>query len=185
MSDDEMEVHAQERLQAAAEKMQQRTARLRLLVSALKSGGWPQTTGVLRRLRDDDRRPAGFCCLGVACEVAIANGADVHRRECGTPHTRSHLYYSGGGSSSHVRLPHAARAWFGVAQDDPSLNVPGHIAAQHVGKLNFDNWSQHHTYSASTLNDEAGLSLAEIGECFQYTYLREDWEAEHGAAAAQ
>lgn len=40
------------------------------LIAALRSGKYPQTRGVLRRLIGDGLRSEGYCCLGVACVVA-------------------------------------------------------------------------------------------------------------------
>lgn len=51
--------------------------------AALRSGEYPQTQGVLHRLVGDPKpactcglceAPVGFCCLGVLCELAVADG---------------------------------------------------------------------------------------------------------------
>jgi len=50
----------------------------RLWVEALRSGDYEQGIGALNARSDDgvDR----FCCFGVACEVAIANGVPVEKK---------------------------------------------------------------------------------------------------------
>lgn len=51
----------------------------RLLTAALRSGEFPQTKTALCRLtaEADPDRPIGFCCLGVACELALRNGVEM------------------------------------------------------------------------------------------------------------
>lgn len=42
--------------------------------TALRSGEYPQTRGALRRTSEHHGQPPGFCCLGVLCELAVADG---------------------------------------------------------------------------------------------------------------
>lgn len=51
------------------------------LVEALRSGDYAQTRGYLRLNNAFDDRPAGFCCLGVFSEVAMASGVAIHTTE--------------------------------------------------------------------------------------------------------
>jgi hypothetical protein len=61
------------------------TERRQRLVDELRSGSWDQTYGVLRRLAVRSDAPVGFCCLGVACQLAVKSGLDV-LIELGTYH---------------------------------------------------------------------------------------------------
>lgn len=49
------------------------TERVKLWIDALRSGEYTQIKSQLGR--DGE----GYCCLGVACEVAIQNGLDIER----------------------------------------------------------------------------------------------------------
>lgn len=154
--------------------------RRRALVSALKSGEYPQTRGTLHRLADELSGAAGgFCCLGVACEVAIKGGLGLYSIPCSSGHV---TYGAPGSDENQTRLPQAAWRWYGFDSSDPYLKVPRRFAgiSEYVARYWHEGW----TCVASMLNDDARLTLPQIGECFQYTFLREDWEAEHGAAAS-
>lgn len=49
-------------------------------VAKLRSGDLPQTTGALHRtVTTVASGPVGYCCIGVACEVAIERGYTVER----------------------------------------------------------------------------------------------------------
>lgn len=48
------------------------------LVAALRSGEYTQTAGVLHRLEAAGNRPAGHCCLGVACDL-FADELDLRK----------------------------------------------------------------------------------------------------------
>ena len=50
-------------------------------VEALRSGKYEQVTGALRS-------GDGFCCLGVACELAIESGVDIRRTDDYHAYTR-------------------------------------------------------------------------------------------------
>src|SRR2546428_66571 len=50
-------------------------------VDALLSGKYKQTEGVLCSVSDKGK--LSFCCLGVACEVAIANGVKLNVKPYG------------------------------------------------------------------------------------------------------
>jgi hypothetical protein len=154
--------------------------RRRALVSALKSGRYPQTYGTLHqmpaRLSGSD---GGFCCLGVACEVAIGDGLGLYA----TPSSSGRVTYATLTDRSQSRLPEAARAWYGFPTPDPCLKVPQRLVEFNTRVAQY--WAPDWTCVASGLNDDCRLTLPQIGECFQYTFLRDEWEAEHGAAASQ
>lgn len=73
--------------------------RIQLWQNALRSDRYKQTTGTLAN-------EEGHCCLGVACEVAIANGLSVRKAEVGD------------GSFSYDTetdvMPGVVADWFGV-----------------------------------------------------------------------
>jgi|SRR5688572_3458264 len=175
--DEAMEAHAQKRLEQAAAEMELQDQRRRALVSALKSGKYSQTTGTLRRGASKDK--GGFCCLGVACEVAIRDGLNL---SCSRQPLGNYTYGRDEGSPSTVSLPSTARAWYGFTSHDPQLLVPARVAE--TSDTLMEQWTPGQLVAATSLNDVHKLTLPQIGECFQYTFLRGEWEAEHGAAEA-
>jgi hypothetical protein len=63
--------------------------RMQLLVDALESGEYEQTTSVLRR-------DTAFCCLGVACDISgigqwVQNGGEEFTYRCATDFSMSVL----------------------------------------------------------------------------------------------
>ena len=80
------------------------------------------------------------------------------------------------------RLPEAARGWYGFYGADPYLEVPRRFVE--INEWVAGRWAPDWTCVASVLNDDARMTLQQIGECFQYTFLLADWEAEHGTAAS-
>lgn len=52
-------------------------------IPALESGEYPKTTGALRIINDDIPERAGYCCLGVLCDLYIketGNGGWIIRK---------------------------------------------------------------------------------------------------------
>lgn len=172
--------------------------RMRLLVSGLKSGQYPQAKGVLTRV-DEDGVVQGHCCLGVACEVAVANGLHVHKQVATESELEANpdlldgtiedilsdfgscVAYDGHAGD----LPGSVWHWYGLGLEDcdigdVTLSVPSGV---------YDKYRQHlfergispdsNRAQATMLNDSIRMTLPDIGECFQYTFLREDWEADH------
>lgn len=76
--------------------------RISLWVDDLRSGGHPQTRGALC----DE---SGFCCLGRAAEVAIANGLDVAVTKRYPGHESAYTTYDSEGTV----LPESVWKWFG------------------------------------------------------------------------
>jgi hypothetical protein len=79
--------------------------------AALRSGEYPQTTGALNRARAYEEAPAGFCCLGVLCELAAEDGVVKHRTysEILTGYTADGMDYI-----ETSILPDAVREWAGL-----------------------------------------------------------------------
>jgi len=82
--------------------------RITLWVNALKSGKYTQTKNTLHY------EGKGFCCLGVACEVAIDNGLPIPRTtnnggflNCAPDNA---VFYDG----EHEVLPESVAEWFGI-----------------------------------------------------------------------
>ncbi len=77
-----------------------------------------QTQGALTRTSVEDHQPVGDCCIGRACKVAIAHGAQIrqriaYRRACDGS---SHFWYNEEASVA----PAALRAWLGLNGEDLS-----------------------------------------------------------------
>lgn len=88
-------------------------------VAALRSGDYQQGTGYLHRT---DGGQDQYCCLGVLCELAIADGipVDVHKVPTGG-------YYQYGGKDSF--LPREVIAWAGMeGNDDPEVHEDGSLS---------------------------------------------------------
>ena len=77
-------------------------------IDALRSGKFEQTTGAL----NDDGR---FCCLGVACEVAIENGIKVKKET----HDDGITAYDGDDGT----LPPSVMEWLGLEDRDGSFDA--------------------------------------------------------------
>lgn len=96
--------------------------RVQLLVDALRSGEYVQGNGALH-----DIMPNGsskFCCLGVACQVAIKNGLPLHTEL----RSRGMMY---GDNLNEMRggvLPDTVAEWFGF--DDYSPDILDAVAGQ-------------------------------------------------------
>jgi hypothetical protein len=86
---------------------------LRLWVAALRSGEYRQTDAALNK---DDK---SFCCLGVACEVAMKHGISLKKEPAvgQASVTTTAMAYDG----SDDYLPTAVRKWLGIAHRDPLL----------------------------------------------------------------
>lgn len=93
--------------------------RMRLWVEALRSGSYRQARNKLKAvLRDPDgnlTEDVGYCCLGVMCEVAIANGLNLATEE--EPGTEPYYRYGVPGrpeSWSGGYPPDVVLAWYGI-----------------------------------------------------------------------
>jgi len=97
--------------------------RMRLWVEALRSGSYRQARNKLKvALRDPDGNltdEVGYCCLGVMCEVAIANGLNLAVSE-DDPDGGTEPYYRYGVPgrpelSSGGYPPSVVLVWYGIA----------------------------------------------------------------------
>ena len=119
-------------------------ARIRKLVDTLRTTNKRQGRGYLRQRGN---KTVKFCCLGIACEVAIAEGVEISRNTRYSVST-----YSGGAYS----LPSEVRNFFGFEHSDPRL---------------LDENGNEDT--ASGLNDDEKYNFKRIADAFERTYLSE------------
>lgn len=82
------------------------TENVKTWVSALRSGEFEQTKGVLEA-------DGKFCCLGVACQVAIRAGVAIDV----VPEPAGSVYYDG----SDLSLPQSVIDWLGYTRPEPRL----------------------------------------------------------------
>lgn len=135
---------------------------MRLFIEALRSGEFRQGLSTLagKKARDEHWK---YCCLGVACEIAIRNGAVVQVREeeitYGDHVDRFYRLYEG----TSTVLPAPVREWLGLIADeaDPQLLT------------GFDNM---HKLHATNLNDNYGWTFEQIADAFERTFLKENNE---------
>jgi hypothetical protein len=114
------------------------------------------------------------------CEVAIKGGLPLGRTVSQGEDPRTSFWLRGSQfhDEYHAQLPPAVMDWFGVDSDDPELIVPRQV--MEVAEAVFSGaWREDKMLRASTLNDDAGMTFAMIADCFEYTFLREDWDAAH------
>lgn len=145
---------------------------IRLLVEALRSGEYHQGNRVLGR-PGLDNSPDTFCCLGVACEVAIKAGIPLQRRTGGiNGHVNIFIYEAEpneeaptnqqGSDTRGVYLHPLAQEFFGLTDYNPNLvQASGGIA------------------TAAIMNDSHGADFLAIADAFERTYLT-DTDAHEG-----
>lgn len=137
--------------------------RVQMLVDALRSGQYAQASNQLAYIGGDggDR----FCCLGVAMEIAIANGCPITYRDDDDPDrngqaTRFYLDAEGNNEETNV-LTYAAMEWYGFHDTNPDLTVSREMNVK--GRE-----------TASELNDSARWDFAKIADAFEATFLGPD-----------
>jgi hypothetical protein len=80
-------------------------------VEALRSGRYKQATGALKK---ED----GYCCLGVACDLAAQDGVG---KWLGDNHYGAAKFWGGGDEDnwSDAELTESVAAWLGIDETDP------------------------------------------------------------------
>ena len=137
-------------------------------LAALRDPDRKQVKNVLCRL-DDDGNAVGYCCLGVAADVADTPWQSYASTDYGIVREYENEYggasYSEYGGASYEVLPKETAGWLGLGSEAqlPDLNRP------HDG----------HSLSLAGLNDE-GLSFAEIAELIEEFGLKNDPHAHLG-----
>jgi hypothetical protein len=119
-----------------------------LWLAALRSGEYAQTQGTLHRLGQNyDGRPAGYCCLGVLCDLAVKAGVTKE-----LPYTSDRTSFGKDASDKESAfLPTSVQGWAGLENSNPEVIVSDEM----VG------------YSLSFLNDSRHYTFAEIAEAVE------------------
>lgn len=120
--------------------------RVEMLCQALESGKYKQTQNVLHQVNPEGADTVGWCCLGVACDIASLNGLKLHR------HINAKGYESFDGAT--FGMPRSVSAWFGFA---------------HRGDIDFYD-DQYPARTAAGMNDN-GQSFASIAAEIRRVYL--------------
>lgn len=129
--------------------------RVRLLVDALKSGEYAQIDGTLGSIAPDGQR--SYCCLGVACEVALQNGVENVNRDDTVPREDHGYRYNISYNRISSTLPREVQRWYGFSNDNPVL-------------LKHNDQPQNATYA----NDVLNLTFSQIGDLFERKYLNDE-----------
>jgi len=123
-------------------------------VQALESGEFKQCKSALTVVKDGEE---SHCCLGVATEIAMRNGVELHTEVI---HGRK-LYQWADEYGTHGQtsiLPVPVQEWLGVDDEDPKL-------------------SDHEYGSASGLNDTHKWDFTQIAQAVRATYLDDQTDA--------
>jgi hypothetical protein len=110
---------------------------------ALLSGQYPQGQGTLVR-------GGRYCCLGVACHLAMKAGVrlmeiDAQGDDYGFRTTEDYIETD--------TLPRVVREWLGIDESDPALIIPDGDPVP-----------------AASLNDDSHYTFAQIAECIVRTW---------------
>lgn len=127
---------------------------IRKWVEALESGDYRQGYNMLR-----DPRGA-YCCLGVACEVAIANGVNIVGKPGAFNVLQQEATYVYGGNEGWTSsaLPDPVRDWLGLTSTTPLIAY---------GR-------SHESIGAVKANDVLRWSFMDIAKELRRLYLKED-----------
>jgi hypothetical protein len=131
--------------------------KLKLWIDALRSGKFEQGQG---NLASRDGEVVKYCCLGVACEVAVKDGLDLEGR-WGRPIGNEveewvetdHKFYD----SEDLLLPPAVQDWLGI---------PGSTTVEVM--LNGIE------ESVIDLNDNMDRDFGQIADALEWTFLKEE-----------
>lgn len=122
-------------------------------VDALRSGQYEQVQGALRKehdefLSDTPQGPVGYCCLGVACEIAVSHGY-AHR---------DGVQYStlASDDATTTMLPWRLANWLEL-DADPEVKVLSDKGVRRV--------------TLSILNDEWGYEFDQIADVIEKTWV--------------
>lgn len=90
---------------------------MRLWVAALRSGEFTQGRGSLKQATKG--APPQYCCLGVACEVALRNGVELLETHHTTPDEGWTVWSF---DNANTYLPRSVSEWLAVTRrDDPMV----------------------------------------------------------------
>jgi|SRR4051812_9489018 hypothetical protein len=122
-------------------------------VEALESGEYKQTVGALYRTADHEGDPAGHCCLGVLCDLAVKDGVidppvikfDEDRGMIATY------------AETSTFLPEKVMEWVGLDENNPWVD--------------FERWGREVSDNLAILNDEEEASFEEIADILRLNFL--------------
>ena len=140
-------------------RMEPNKENIRLWVEWLRTKGLRQETGALA-VREREEQGWGYCCLGVACEVARASGLELKVEVEDDPFAealrRQRKKYDG----VEDVLPASVMRWLGIGTEDPLVSwaEAERGVEQHL----------------SSLNDDERWDFARIADAIEYTFLREE-----------
>jgi hypothetical protein len=97
-------------------------------LTALESGKYKQTTGILHR---KDKKSEAFCCLGVACVVAQENGVKLKVIEPTADKTA--VFYD----DDEGLLPLRVRKWLGLKTNDGQLSMTESLVGYNDNGMKF------------------------------------------------
>jgi len=124
-------------------------------VNALRSGRFIQRRGALRI---DVPHRSEYCCLGVACEVAIENGVDVKRKMETRVSDHGNVIESWAYDDEIYFLPPSVVKWLGLKSRNPFVDYD-----------KFPNGCP-----LTVANDGEFLSFGDIAEVIEKTFLIKD-----------
>jgi hypothetical protein len=135
-------------------------------VTALESGEYEQTQGVLRYTRRDGGYE--FCCLGVLCDLAVKAGVIGEPTELGR--------YGDEGYGSVGELPAEVRDWAGLDSSDPTVDTEEFDILTDRYDVDNDEWTYGKVDASSLagLNDNHGQTFAQIAQILRKNYLNTD-----------
>jgi hypothetical protein len=143
------------------------TNRTRVL-EALRSGDYRQTRGILRATQSgptDDVKVFGYCCLGVVETIRGCVWIPEYREN---RDTRWHVDERYGSTTT---LSEVAQAWLGVISGDP------HVVYRDTRSESY------YVTTLTKLNDNVGLSLAEIADVIEGQ--PDDWDGSFNHASRE
>ena len=130
--------------------------RVRLWVDALRSGEFKQGKFFLERIMSDGSHE--FCCLGVACRVAMAHGLELGIAEIPSKaFSYTVLAFKGEQGISDACLPSIVAWWFGLSSNEP-------VVFHDDGT----------TDALITLNDDKEWDFNQIADILEANFLADD-----------
>lgn len=126
---------------------------------ALESGKYKQTVGSLHRVEEGVHgEPAGYCCLGVLCDLAVEEGIIPAPRRRGSIN-----WYGEDHDVSDIHLPYKVMYWAGLPGPTP-------MAKHTVPKWDEDNMEEVEEL-LTVMNDEAEMKFPQIAQVIRDNYL--------------
>lgn len=120
-------------------------------IAALRSGEYTQTKGYLHRTEADGDTPAGYCCLGVLCDIAekaeVVTGEIIDSGYHGAP--KRLRYYDGDAQT----LPGNVVEWSGMRNENPAVNVHTNV------RVTFE--------TLAALNDAHDYTFAQLADLIE------------------